>query len=228
MIRKEDQIKRSDSWWDHVSLFFSNMTYLITFSLSDTKSGIHLHQPSQKMLTQRWHYTNTHTYTDTHCISLHCCLWHFSDLEQHPWLLQAWSCDLHIYDTSAQQGLHKHTHTWNERQIVYCLLCHHILTSWFKQTETSPLGDLHTSFLRFLPHSVTLSPFLDPLLPLMGIQGGIGVRQMEAGEKLLYSQSQVCSSGNAVMEKERKKGETSKSLWGCFPEVMRRHQEVEL
>lgn len=71
------------------------------------------------------------------------------------------------------------------------------------------MGHRHTSFLHPLTLSSTLSPFLDPLHPLVGMEGGgLEVRHMEAGDTLIHSQSQVCSCGNGVMEKERETKKT--------------------
>lgn len=159
---------------------------LITFSLPDSKSGISLHQVSQKA---------EHSHI-THDISQHSHFWHFRDLECHPLFQLVWSCDLHKYDTSAQQGPHTHAHT--ERMPAQS--CRHILTSWFRKTENNPVGPFPSLLCSFL-YSF---PFPRSSAPSLGTLGrrkaGQEVRQMEAGDTPASSQSQVCSCRNGVME----------------------------
>lgn len=71
--------------------------------------------------------------------------------------------------------VHTHTHTHTERMSLLCLSCRHILTSWFRQTETNPLGHRNTSLS--LPPSFHESfPFSWSAAPSRGDEGRQGWR----------------------------------------------------
>lgn len=101
--------------------------------------------------------------------------------------VKLWSS--HIWHLSSTRS----TQTHAERMSLLCLSCRHILTFWFRQTETNPLGHRHTSLIRSLAPYLHTFLFLDPLLlHVEGMEGRRG-RRLDRWRRVIHTDTQSVS-----------------------------------